>query len=142
MIVASADAVDGNVYNGSECTFSEPDHAGGQERSAIKLWNRAGVTEPISCPLTRDVTTGDVEYVYIIGSNSITETTCKFWERIDDFTYNSWSHDSVTAVSASYNKTAWFSSTSWANTVSYSSYQITCDLPDDDGVYTYYLEEI
>lgn len=141
LIVTSAFAVDGNIYNGSECTFAEPDAYGGQERSIVKLWNRSGQTQAFSCPLTRDLTTSDVEYAYIIGSSAITESTCRFWEREDDFTYSSWTPDSVVAETPSYNKTRWFDSTSYAATTDWASYQITCDVPDDSGVYNYYLEE-
>jgi hypothetical protein len=141
LMVAAAQAIDGNVYNGSECTFTEPDHVDGQERSSIKLWNGSGATETISCPLTRDQTSEDVEYVYIIGSASIDETTCKFWEREDDFTYSNWTHDSVEAETGSYNKTRWFNTTSYANTTPMASYQLTCDVPNSAGVYSYYLEE-
>lgn len=141
LTVTSALAVDGNVYNGSECTFTEPNHVDGQERSSIKLWNQSGQTETVSCPLTRDQTTADVEYVYIIGSASIDETTCKFWEREDDFSHQSWPYDSVEAVTGSYNKTRWFNTTSYGNTTPWASYQITCDVPNNAGVYSYYLEE-
>lgn len=141
LAVTSALAVDGNVYNGSECTFAESGEYDGQERNSMKLWNRSGQAQTFSCPLTRDQTTNDVEYVYIIGSNAISESTCRFWEREDDFTYQSWTHDSIDAETASYNKTRWFDSTSYAATTDWASYQITCDVPDDGGVYNYYLEE-
>lgn len=141
LTVTSALAVDGNVYNGAECSFTEPNHVNGQDRSYIKLWNLSGQTETISCPLTRDQTSADVEYVYIIGSDDIDEATCKFWEREDDGGYSSWTYDSVDEESADYNKTRWFNSTSYGNTTPMASYQITCDLPNDAGVFSYYLEE-
>lgn len=142
LVVASAiSAVDGNVYNGSECTFTEPDHVDGQDRDAIQLWNRSGVTENVGCPVTRDQTSEDVEYAYVIGSDDIQAATCKFWEREDDYTYANWSHDGVTTVTADFDKIRWFTSTSYGNTTPYASYQITCDVPHNAGVYTYYVEE-
>lgn len=141
LMVASAVAVDGNVYNGSECTFTEPTAYDGQERSNIKLWNQSGGTRTYSCPLTRDQTTSDVEYVYVIGSDTISASTCYFWEREDDFTYSSWTYDSTEAVSAYHKKIRWFNSTSYAATTDYASYQVMCDVPNGSGIYSYYLEE-
>jgi hypothetical protein len=141
MSVTSAFGVDGNVYNGSECTFAEPGHYDGQERSNIKLWNQSGGTRTYSCPLTRDLTTSDVEYVYVIVSDTISPSTCHFWEREDDFAYSVWSYDSVEAEAGSYDKIRWFNSTSYAATTNWASYQITCDVPNGAGIYSYYLEE-
>jgi hypothetical protein len=140
LLVASALAVDGNVYNGSECTFTEPGQYNGQDRSYFKLWNSSGSTQTISCPLTRDNVTGNVTYVYVISSDDINSGSCRFWEVEDDFSYQNWTYDSVTQVTPDYDKTRWFNGTTQTTTDN-SSYQITCDMPTGAGIYTYYLEE-
>jgi hypothetical protein len=142
LTVVSAVAVDGNVYNGSECTFSEAGEYDGQLRRSIKLSNQSGSTQNISCPLTRDATTGDVEFAYIIANASMDESTCTFWEREDDSSYSTWNNDGVSSISANYNKTKWFSGSSWGNTTNFASYQITCDLNNGGAVLSYYVEEI
>jgi hypothetical protein len=134
-------AADDKVFNGSMCTFTEPDHVGGQDRSYFKLWNSSGQTQAVSCPLKRDLGDHDIQEAYIIGSATIDEDTCKLWSVNDDFTYESWTHDDVESVAASYNKTTFSSGSSLLTPNDWASLQITCDIPDGAGVYNYYLRE-
>lgn len=138
---ATAQASDDKVFNGSLCTFAEPGHTGGQERSSIKLWNQSGQTETFSCPLKRDSVENAVYEAYVIGSAEIDEDSCKFWAREDDFSHQSWTHDHVESVTADYNKTVFSSGAGSMNPDDWASLQITCDVPTNAGVYSYYLSE-
>jgi len=138
---ATAMAEDDKVFNGSMCTFSEPDHSGGQERSNIKLWNQSGQLENISCPVKRDLATGVIFEAYIIGSAQIDEDSCKFWSRDDDFSYEVWTHNNVVSVAPGYNKTEWANGSTYLDPSDFASLQITCDLPDNTGVYSYWIIE-
>jgi hypothetical protein len=140
-LTATAVAGDDKVFNGSMCTFTEPGHTEGQERSSIKLWNVSGQTETVGCPLKRDIADNVIHEAYIIGSAEIDEDTCKFWAREDDFTYQSWTHNDVQSVSAGYNKTRFAAGSGFMWPADWASLQITCDVPHNAGVYSYYLWE-
>ncbi|HEX2881650.1 MAG TPA: hypothetical protein VHO25_19125 [Polyangiaceae bacterium] len=139
--VTSAFAVDGNIYNGSECTFTEPGHYDGQERSNIKLWNQSGQTETVSCPLKRDIANQPILEVYIIASAEVDEDSCVLWAREDDFSYSAWRHDRVESTAPDYNKTTFAYGTATIVPADWSSLQLTCSLPDDSGILSYYLYE-
>lgn len=140
-IGTSALASDAKVFNGSMCDFTEPGHTAGQERSSIKLWNRSGQTETVSCPLKRDHADQPILEAYVIASAEMDEDTCKLWARADDFSYASWSHDHVASVAPSYNKTIFAYDSATLDPDDFASLQVTCDVPDDGGIYSYYLYE-
>jgi hypothetical protein len=134
-------AHDDKVFNGSMCTFTEPGHYDGQERSNVKLWNQSGQTETVSCPLKRDIANQPILEVYIIASAEVDEDSCLLWAREDDFSYSAWGHDHVESTAPDYNKTTFAYGTATIVPADWSSLQITCSVPDGSGVLSYYLYE-
>jgi hypothetical protein len=139
--VSSAMASDDKVFNGSMCTFTEDGEYDGQDRSSIKLANVSGETQDVGCPLKRDIADHAIREAYIIGSATIDEDTCTLWSREDDASYQTWSHDEVVSVAASYNKTTFSSGDGTLAPDDFASLQITCDVPDDGVILSYYLWE-
>lgn len=141
-IAANALAEDDKVFTGSMCSFAEPGHYNGQDRSYVKLLNLSGQTETVSCPLKRDKADQPILKVYIIASAEVDEDSCKLWAREDDFSFESWSHDSVASTAPGYNKTNFGSGVELIfEPGDFASLQITCDLPDDASIVSYYLAE-
>jgi len=137
-IVVFAD--DGKVYSGAECKFTEPGSYSGQETSYIKLKNTSGGTRTFGCPFIKD-NAGDYAYAYIIATATMDEDTCKLCAREDDTSWGYWFHDSVTSVATGVNKTSWWDGAAMGTGSAYDSLQLTCVLPDDGIVYSYYMSE-